>query len=803
MLPRPFGDFVKLAEGSRSRVHESVAQSVCQVLVNASGGNISALLQECARHNEELWHTLHNLTNVFDRKIVSSVKDVYSFCVESEGDGKGEDEERRGNRAARFVQVRAIRNICVHAGLSLAECSEFGVHMHNVTYARLHERFTSGGLINLLEIQAPGRRPATVTHPIVLSKLRDHARGDDQSVEQNRRRWKRKGENVRESFLPISQLLVSSNLQESRVKGGRKSVEGKLSSSSLRKYWPPDVVRPSVLSMMCSSCVQRSKVRQSLNIYIRTVDKEKKEDVKEEFMPHNVEGDLAVVIGSREHVRGVCEQRGVSEVSTEQVMARYEELVQLQEHFTLHRNQKRIRQSHRENMGVGEACLVFDFGEDLRYGLRRTRTEMSERLINRCTICAFFLEYRLPGKEKQIMHVLVFSLDLVHSGGHTVHYLNLCLNFGALNKVLQQISCLNVWSDNASNISNREVATFVLTEIPKRFPNLRCLSRNTHMISNGKDGADSGIRVAKRATEVLMKTEEGWLDPEKDMDRLREAVERTRQGREAVEGVGKSARVYMLFAQALKPSLFLRVLDLKTISISSCQKVVRVGMGPKTVITDNFRYDVERGRIIPQKFLKVRRNVIEPKRGGETAAMTKGITGAKTFAQRKKRRQSELKQFYLPNSPETFFSTPLPTNFSHRFVVSGDPFPEVVVQKNPVGRSPTKAVVRVRSSEVPILRKGSILPKTRSRKRKVSSKAIVNENRTKKVKGTYRVRDLNEKIEIVKNIAAKHVKDGLFMPRACDFCSEREAYLYKEVVSNGCGIGRREFAQKCGLSYRS
>ena len=64
------------------------------------------------------------------------------------------------------------------------------------------------------------------------------------------------------------------------------------------------------------------------------------------------------------YVHSVCVARGVSERSTEIAMTCYDSLVHLQHHFSIHRNQKRVRQSHRSKMVDGEGVLVFDFGED-------------------------------------------------------------------------------------------------------------------------------------------------------------------------------------------------------------------------------------------------------------------------------------------------------------------------------------------------------------------------------------------------------------------------------------------------------
>ncbi len=49
-----------------------------------------------------------------------------------------------------------------------------------------------------------------------------------------------------------------------------------------------------------------------------------------EFMKHDVVGSLAEALGSREDVLYVCADRGVSDANTQQVIARYEELIQLQ-----------------------------------------------------------------------------------------------------------------------------------------------------------------------------------------------------------------------------------------------------------------------------------------------------------------------------------------------------------------------------------------------------------------------------------------------------------------------------------------
>ncbi len=98
--------------------------------------------------------------------------------------------------------------------------------------------------------KSPGRRPATVKHPETIKKLRQYARDDDQSVDQNRRKCKRKGDNVREAYRPKSQILTDSKLQHATQTGGRKSVAGVLSASTLRKYFPADIVPP-VLYLCC------------------------------------------------------------------------------------------------------------------------------------------------------------------------------------------------------------------------------------------------------------------------------------------------------------------------------------------------------------------------------------------------------------------------------------------------------------------------------------------------------------------------------------------------------------------------
>ncbi len=145
-------------------------------------------------------------------------------------------------RESRHKQMRAIRNVIVSTGIPFKTTEAMGFCMHHRTYTRLFSKFEEGGIDELIKVKSVGRLPASVTHPETLRKLREHARADDQSVQQNKRHWKRKGDDVREAYLPKSQILLSSKLQHTVTRGGRKSVAGLLSSSTLRKNFPADIV---------------------------------------------------------------------------------------------------------------------------------------------------------------------------------------------------------------------------------------------------------------------------------------------------------------------------------------------------------------------------------------------------------------------------------------------------------------------------------------------------------------------------------------------------------------------------------
>ncbi len=60
------------------------------------------------------------------------------------------------------------------------------------------------------------------------------------------------------------------------------------------------------------------------------------------------------------------------------------------------------------------------------------------------------------------MHVLILSKDLIHSGEHTQKFLFECIDHARVKEVLSKLHTLHVWSDNASNLSNKVVATSVL-----------------------------------------------------------------------------------------------------------------------------------------------------------------------------------------------------------------------------------------------------------------------------------------------------------------------------------------------------
>ena len=65
---------------------------------------------------------------------------------------------------------------------------------------------------------------------------------------------------------------------------------------------------------------------------------------------------------------------------------------------------------------------------------------MSERLVQRCTVLAVFLEYKLEKQAKKILRVLVLSLDLIHSAAHTVNFLRLSILQGEVSRVLINVA---------------------------------------------------------------------------------------------------------------------------------------------------------------------------------------------------------------------------------------------------------------------------------------------------------------------------------------------------------------------------
>lgn len=751
---------LRVSDIESSYLQKRLVASTASFLKAVSKNDLPDLFEHLAKLEPDVFgrEALYGHLDSSDKSILSSL----SVCIAHiEGNLDKENEEpdsvqskRKAHSQIDRLRLRALRAPFVISDISRRELS---THFPNAisirTLNRMKSEYSNDGLCGLLSVKTVGRLSALKTHPSVISEWNSHLAKDENSTTQNTRTFKTVKE-AREMFLPVTHSLVSSNLLIKTVKGGRASSSEGLSASTLRKHTDSCFKPGRNHRMFCSDCKQRTVSITLLNQFLGA-----------NFFSLYDTRKLDDIIGNLEVFKKSCTDIDLSRNNTKDALRHYKLLTGTQIHYQRFRSQKRIRASHRENLADGECVIVLDFGENFRMGMKRNTTETTERNTCLLTNFAFALEFCVDGKEREIHHVLVLSTDLHHTAFVAIQMLKVALLSDRVQTILKKCHTFHFWSDNGKHLNCKENSTFILVDVPQIFPNVLLITENRHAAKHGKDLADRTVKIGKEAAAVLMKTEEGFTDPVRDMSRIIDVIKSQADYQEMLSL--KSTSVAILFSEALRPPKHFQVLSLTTMDVSSCRKVVRDAPGGETRISEHLRYDVTNGIEISKKLVKVTRVVPPSNVTNIVPADDIGVCSVRTQLQRDERRTALLAEMKSNNSVDVAFANTqcIPDDFDYRKISVGES-----VKLEQVSNKPTKKRGR---------------PKAQ---RDESGNVIVRNNTFEQAKRT--VLDLHDKLSC----------DGVF-PTRRQFSENGELFLFSEINEGKrfrCTLDA--FVEMCGLA---